>query len=138
MIRFYLRKIFKTFLNIQEFLSCVHNVAAVCPGYNFVARNVIHCNGPTANDNDAAGLLEKTIKNCLSLADQKNFKSIALPSVGSGRAGFPKQHAAQLILKAISNYFVNVMSSSLKQIYFVLYDMESIGIYTSELARLDS
>lgn len=112
--------------------------AALCPGYNFAARYVIHCNGPTANDNDAAVLLEKTIKNCLALADQKNLKSIAIPSVGSGRAGFPKQHAAQIILKAISNYFVNVMSSSLKQIYFVLYDMESIGIYTSELAKLDS
>ena len=54
------------------------------------------------------------------------------------RAGFPKQQAAQTILKAISNYFVNVMSSSLKQIYFVLFDMESIGIYTAELAKLDS
>lgn len=53
-------------------------------------------------------------------------------------AGFPKQTAAQIILKAISNYFVTVMSSSLKQIYFVLYDMESIGVYTSELAKLDS
>ena len=30
------------------------------------------------------------------------------------------------------------MASSLKQIYFVLYDMESIGTYTMELARLDS
>ena len=53
-------------------------------------------------------------------------------------AGFPKQTAAQIILRAINNYFVTVMSSSLKQIYFVLYDMESIGIYTSELAKLDS
>ena len=53
-------------------------------------------------------------------------------------AGFPKQTAAQIILRAISNYFMTVMTSSLKQIYFVLYDMESIGVYTSELARLDS
>ena len=51
---------------------------------------------------------------------------------------FPKQVAAQTILKAISNYFVTVMASSLKQIYFVLFDMESIGIYTTELAKLDS
>ncbi|XP_015778074.1 PREDICTED: core histone macro-H2A.1-like, partial [Acropora digitifera] len=51
---------------------------------------------------------------------------------------FPKQTAAQTILKAISNYFVSVMASSLKQIYFVLHDAESIGCYTLELARLDS
>uniref|UniRef100_T1ITF6 Macro domain-containing protein n=1 Tax=Strigamia maritima TaxID=126957 RepID=T1ITF6_STRMM len=148
--------------------------AAICPGHNFPAKYVIHCNAPTFGSNNSNDLLEKTVKNCLTLADEKNIKSLAvppfgtgnvtdaeallgktvknclvladsknlkslaLPSVGSGRAGFPKQQAAQIILKAISNYFVNVMSSSLKQIYFVLYDMESIGIYTSELAKLDS
>ena len=53
-------------------------------------------------------------------------------------AGFPKQTAAQIILKAINEYFVKVMASSIKQVYFVLFDMESIGIYTAELARLDS
>ena len=54
------------------------------------------------------------------------------------RGGFPKHHAAETILRAISNYFVTVMSSSLKQIYFVLYDQESIAVYTSELSKLDS
>ena len=53
-------------------------------------------------------------------------------------AGFPKQTAAQIILRAINSYFVSIMTSSLRQIYFVLFDMESIGIYTSELAKLDS
>ena len=53
------------------------------------------------------------------------------------RNNFPKQTAAQTILKAISNYFVTAMSSSLKQIYFVLFDMESIGVYTMELAKLE-
>ncbi|XP_033754346.1 core histone macro-H2A.1-like isoform X2 [Pecten maximus] len=112
--------------------------AAICPGHNFPARFVIHCHGPQWSSSNPQQLLEKTVKNCLTLADEKNLKSIAFPSIGSGRAGFPKQTAAQIILKAISNYFVTVMSSSLKQVYFVLYDMESIGVYTSELAKLDS
>jgi len=30
------------------------------------------------------------------------------------------------------------MTSTLRQVYFVLYDMESINIYTSELAKLDT
>jgi len=30
------------------------------------------------------------------------------------------------------------MTSKLRQIYFVLYDVESINIYTSELAKLDN
>ncbi len=54
------------------------------------------------------------------------------------RNGFPKQTAAQLILKAISSYFVTTMSSSIKTVYFVLFDSESIGIYVQEMAKLDA
>lgn len=56
----------------------------------------------------------------------------------SHRNGFPKQTAAQLILKAISSYFVSTMSSSIKTVYFVLFDSESIGIYVQEMAKLDA
>jgi len=107
-------------------------------GLKLPARWVIHVNGPNLRDVDAYDKLERSVKNCLQLADSKNLKSLALPSIGSGMAGFPKQQAAQTIIKAICSYFVSVMSSSLKQIYFVLYDMESIGAYTAELAKLDS
>lgn len=54
------------------------------------------------------------------------------------RNGFPKQMAAQLILKAINSYFVSTMSSSIKTVYFVLFDSESIGIYVQEMAKLDT
>lgn len=53
------------------------------------------------------------------------------------RNNFPKQTAAQTILRSIKDYFTAAVSSQLTQIYFVLYDMESIGIYTSEMARMD-
>ncbi|XP_015918626.1 core histone macro-H2A.1 [Parasteatoda tepidariorum] len=112
--------------------------AVICPGHNFLAKYVIHCNIPPYGSSNSTEQLEKAIKNILSLADEKNLKSIAIPSVSTGSSSFPKQQAAQIILKSISNYFVNIMSSSLKQIFFVLHDMESIGIYTSELAKLDS
>lgn len=36
-------------------------------------------------DNNATEKLTKAVKNCLAVADQKNLKSIALPSIGSGR-----------------------------------------------------
>lgn len=112
--------------------------AAMCPGHNFPAKFVIHCNGPTWSTNDAMQLLDKTVKNCLMLAEEENLSSIAFPSIGSGRAGFPKQTAAQIILRSISNYFVTCMTSSLKQVYFVLFDPESVAVYTSELGKLDS
>ncbi|KAK2160739.1 hypothetical protein LSH36_127g06062 [Paralvinella palmiformis] len=131
----------------QQLEKAVKNVLTLADSKHFrtlavpsisSGKFVIHCCGPTWRSDNSTQLLEKTVQKCLTLADEKNLKSLAFPSIGSGRAGFPKQTAAQIILKAISNYFVTVMSSSLKQIYFVLYDMESIGVYTSELAKLDS
>jgi histone H2A len=60
-------------------------IAAVCSGHNFPAKWVIHVNGPSWNEVDATEKLEKTMKNCLTLADQKNLKSLAIPAIGSGR-----------------------------------------------------
>ncbi|MEE6479344.1 hypothetical protein FKM82_012224, partial [Ascaphus truei] len=112
--------------------------AAVSSGHGLPAKFVIHCNSPSWGSDKCEELLEKTVKNCLALADEKKIKSIAFPSIGSGRNGFPKQTAAQLILKAISSYFVSTMSSSIKTVYFVLFDSESIGIYVQEMAKLDA
>ncbi|XP_041749370.1 core histone macro-H2A.1 isoform X5 [Coregonus clupeaformis] len=114
------------------------DLAVLSSGYGLPAKFVIHCNSPGWGSDKCEELLEKTVKNCLALADEKKLKSVAFPSIGSGRNGFPKQTAAQLILKAISSYFVATMSSSIKTVYFVLFDSESIGIYVQEMAKLDT
>uniref|UniRef100_A0A8C0Y0F4 MacroH2A.1 histone n=1 Tax=Cyprinus carpio carpio TaxID=630221 RepID=A0A8C0Y0F4_CYPCA len=113
-------------------------VAAMTSGYGLPAKFVIHCNSPGWGSDRCEEMLDKTVKNCLALADEKKLKSVAFPSIGSGRNGFPKQTAAQLILKAISSYFVTTMSSSIKTVFFVLFDNESIGIYVQEMAKLDA
>ncbi|XP_030628432.1 core histone macro-H2A.2 isoform X1 [Chanos chanos] len=110
---------------------------AVSQASGMAARFVIHCNIPQWGSEKCEDQLEKTVKNCLSAAEEKKLKSVAFPSLPAGRNGFPKQTAAQLILKAISNHFVSATTSSLKNIYFVLFDSESIGIYLQEMAKLD-
>lgn len=110
---------------------------AVSQATGMAARFVIHCNVPQWGSEKCEDQLEKTVKNCLSAAEEKKLKSVAFPSLPAGRNGFPKQTAAQLILKAISNHFVSATTSSLKNIYFVLFDSESIGIYLQEMAKLD-
>ncbi|XP_059911794.1 core histone macro-H2A.1 isoform X2 [Gadus macrocephalus] len=112
--------------------------AALSGGFGLPAKYVIHCHSPSWGSDKCEELLEKTVKNCLALADDKKLKSVAFPSIGSGRNGFPKQTAAQLILKAISTYFVATMSSTIKTVYFVLFDSESIGIYVQEMAKLET
>lgn len=58
---------------------------AICNGFKLPARWVIHVNGPTLGDVDAFDKLERCVKNCLVLADKQNLKSMALPSIGSGK-----------------------------------------------------
>uniref|UniRef100_A0A8C8I915 Macro domain-containing protein n=1 Tax=Oncorhynchus tshawytscha TaxID=74940 RepID=A0A8C8I915_ONCTS len=111
---------------------------AVSQASGMPARFVIHCNIPQWGSEKCEDQLEKTVKACLSAAEEKKLKSVAFPSLPAGRNGFPKQTAAQLILKAISNHFVSATTSSLKNIYFVLFDSESIGIYLQEMAKLDA
>ncbi|TNM99805.1 core histone macro-H2A.2 [Takifugu flavidus] len=114
------------------------SAVAVSQASGMAARFVIHCNVPQWGSEKCEDQLEKTVKNCLSAAEERKLKSVAFPSLPAGRNGFPKQLAAQLILKAISNHFVSSSSSSLKNIYFVLFDSESIGIYLQEMAKLDA
>ncbi|XP_023819221.1 core histone macro-H2A.2 isoform X2 [Oryzias latipes] len=111
---------------------------AVSQASGMAARFIIHCNVPQWGSEKCEDQLEKSVKSCLTAAEDKKLKSVAFPSLPAGRNGFPKQTAAQLILKAISNHFVSSSSSSLKNIYFVLFDSESIGIYLQEMAKLDT
>lgn len=106
------------------------------PGHLFQAKHVLHCHVPAAGSANSAELLEKCVRNCLSLADEKNMRVLTFPPlITNNTSAQQRQQAAQTVIKTIANYFVNVMSSSLKQIYFVLSDMENIGIYTSEMAK---
>lgn len=60
--------------------------------------------------------------------DKFNFVSFS--------AGFPKQTAAQTILAALSKYFRQTTTTNLQQVFFVLYDPESVNVYTTELQRM--
>ena len=59
--------------------------AAICNGFNFPAKFVIHVNSPTWGNANAQQLLEKAVKSILTLADNKNLRSVALPSISSGK-----------------------------------------------------
>lgn len=75
--------VFNMFRQSGYYFYCI--LATICPGHNFPAKFVICCNGPTWKLDNAQSLLETAIINCLKLADSKNLKSLAVPSLGSGR-----------------------------------------------------
>ncbi|OXB63867.1 hypothetical protein ASZ78_004162 [Callipepla squamata] len=112
--------------------------AALTQSSGLAAKFVIHCHIPQWGSDKCEEQLEETIKNCLTAAEDKKLKSVAFPPFPSGRNCFPKQTVAQVTLRAISTHFDGTSSSSLKNIYFLLFDSESIGIYVQEMAKLDT
>ncbi|CAF1075224.1 unnamed protein product [Adineta steineri] len=106
---------------------------------NLSASHLIHVNSPTWNAGTQAECindLDKATTNILTLADKEGLTSVAIPSISSGNAGFPKQTAAQTILAALSKYFRQTATTNLQQVFFVLYDAESVNVYTTELQRM--
>jgi len=65
--------------------AILHFTATASEMFNTKAKRVIHCNSPSWHSKSGVNDLEKTILNCFKAADRENVKSIALPSVGSGK-----------------------------------------------------
>ena len=58
--------------------------AIVSDAPNLKANHVIHVHSPVWGKGNPVEELEKAIQNILTLADEKNLATIALPSIGSG------------------------------------------------------
>ncbi|KAL5107877.1 Core histone [Taenia crassiceps] len=113
------------------------NDAFMTKGTGIKASNVIHVNGPVWDSNRSADCisdLRKTIQKCLTTAEKAAVVSIALPSVGSGKANFPKSLAAETIVSTIKTY-LDQGKTSLTDVRFVLFDQASIDAYIYELNR---
>ena len=111
--------------------------ATITGAGNLPCQFVIHVNGPSWSGTESLSHLDTSVKSCLKLATEKHLKSIAFPSISSGGNNFPKQTAAQCILQSIRGYFATSIASSVSTVSFVLFDKESVDVYTSELARMD-
>ena len=59
-------------------------LAAISEAPNLAAQYVVHVHSPTWGTDQSTEMLEKAVKNVLTLADEKNIKTIAIPSIGSG------------------------------------------------------
>jgi len=82
---FCLLVLFPYFCGVCKKLTCCC-VAAMCPGHGFPARHVIHVNSPTWKSQNAVQQLETAVVNILKLADEKQLRVLAVPSISSGQS----------------------------------------------------
>jgi O-acetyl-ADP-ribose deacetylase (regulator of RNase III) len=100
-------------------------------------RFVIHAVGPVWGEGDEQNKLGAAIRGSLQIADHLSLGSIAFPAISTGIFGFPKPHAAQVMLATIQDYLAEHPASKLKLIRLVLFDQETLQAFVDEWERND-
>jgi O-acetyl-ADP-ribose deacetylase len=111
--------------------------AVITGGGKLPAKFVIHTVGPIweeQSEPESDALLRRTIRNCLTLAEQKALKSIAFPAISTGIYRFPIGRAAPLMLNEAADYLRG--NTLLERVLFCLYDSASYRVFESALVAL--
>ena len=113
--------------------GCKAGEAKITRGYNLPAAYVIHTVGPVWHEGQKgeAELLRNCYLNSLKLASENDLKSIAFPGISTGIYGYPKREAAEIAVKAVSDYLK--YHYDIEEVYFVVFDGDTVGIYSELL-----
>lgn len=109
--------------------GCETGKAKITDGFRLQAKFIIHTVGPVwrgGNFNEAE-LLKSCYIESLNLAVAHSCKTIAFPNISTGIYGFPKEEAARIALRTISDFLAN---NNLPEIVlFTCFDSENLEIY---------
>lgn len=112
--------------------GCEKGQAKITKGHQLLSKYVIHTVGPVFGFED--GLEEGILRSCyissLELAKQHGLKTIAFPTVGTGCFRFPKDKAATVAKKTVSDYVAS-NPEAFDEIIFVLFNDLDFNIYNA-------
>ena len=112
---------------------CETGHAVITTGGNLPAKFVIHTVGPVwhgGNSNEVK-LLESAYLNSLKLALENGLETIAFPNISTGIYGFPKEKAAEIAVKTVTQFLLG--NDQIRQAYFVCFDQENYQLYNQLL-----
>ena len=72
---------------------------------------------------------------CLKLTDENGAMSVAIPGIGSGKFGIPKQVCAEALVASTENFFRDNPVSCIKCVIFMDMDDAAVGAFTSQAQR---
>lgn len=109
--------------------GCDVGEAVITTAGRLPARFVIHTVGPVWNGGNhrERDLLASAYRNSLALAVEHQVKTIAFPGISTGVYRFPKQEAAQIAIRTVSDFLA--ANDGIEKVIFVCFDAESEAIY---------
>ncbi|MBE0696561.1 MAG: macro domain-containing protein [Anaerolineaceae bacterium] len=99
-------------------------------------RFVIHAVGPIWGEGEEDRKLTEAVRGSLSLAERLGLRSLAFPAISTGIFGFPKERAARIVLATLRDYYTQNPSSAVQLVRLVLWDEETVTVFTAEAHSL--
>ena len=108
--------------------------AVITTGGNLKAKYVIHTVGPVwhCERDGEPRYLASAYHESLKLAAEKGLRSIAFPSISTGAYGYPIDKASRIALCTVIS-FLKEKTTSVREVYFVLYGAEAFDTYAAAL-----
>jgi O-acetyl-ADP-ribose deacetylase (regulator of RNase III) len=99
------------------------------------ARYVIHTVGPIygMHNGEEASLLTACYQNCLKLAEQSDFRTIAFPSISTGAYGYPKEDAARIASTTIGEFLD--AGSLVEEVRLVFFSQRDLDMYKDSSSK---
>jgi O-acetyl-ADP-ribose deacetylase len=94
--------------------------AAITGPGKLKVRYVIHAASMSSGEPTTEENLRLSTRNSLLRAKEKRLRSIALPAIGTGIAGFPMRRCAEVMLEEVARHLAG--PTSIESVRFVLYD----------------
>jgi len=109
--------------------GCKVGHAVLTTAGNLPAKYVIHTVGPVwkGGDQEEEALLAKAYTQSLQLANQNQVRTISFPNISTGIYRFPKEKAADIAIKAVSDFLKT--PNGIEKVIFVCYDPDNYVIY---------
>ena len=107
--------------------------AAVTGAGKLPAKYVIHAAAMGQDLLTDAEKVRQATANSLQRAEELKLTSIAFPALGTGVGGFPKEEAAQVMLRAVLAHLQG--ASSLTEVWFILFDEEAVRAFEQALSE---
>ena len=108
--------------------------AVMTSGGALKARYVIHTVGPVwrGEQHGEAELLRRAYRSCMTLAFEKDLKSIAFPSISTGVYGYPVEEASRVAVDAVREFLDE--SGGGGEVLFVAFSDHDYAVYAGALA----
>lgn len=110
--------------------------AAITIGGKLQARYVIHAVGPRMGEGDEDNKLKKAINSVLTLASEREFRSISMPAISAGIFGFPKDRCAKILVRETVAFLKNNPGTLLTLVEFCIFNQEAYVFFKGEIETL--